>query len=61
LGILYFGTPHNGSSKTHSLGSLKKLASLTVPKKILGTNSSLLRALEEGSEVLQNITDQLKH
>jgi len=28
------------------------------PKKILETDSSLLNALEEGSEVLQNITDQ---
>jgi hypothetical protein len=28
------------------------------PKKILGTDSSLLNARGEGSEVLQNITDQ---
>lgn len=34
------------------------MVSLAVPKKALQTDSSLLRALEEDSEVLQNITDQ---
>lgn len=34
------------------------MVSLTVPKKALQTESSLLRALEEDSEVLQNVTDQ---
>ncbi|KAL8788593.1 MAG: hypothetical protein Q9195_007237 [Heterodermia aff. obscurata] len=34
------------------------MVSLTIPKKVLQTDSSLLRALEEDSEVLQNITDQ---
>ena len=57
-GILFFGTPHNGSNKAHLLSSLQKIASLTVPKKILESDASLIRALEEDSEVLQNITDQ---
>lgn len=56
--ILFFGTPHSGSSKARLLGSLQKLASLAVPKKALQTESSLLSALEEESETLQNITDQ---
>ena len=34
------------------------MVSITIPKKALQTDSSLLRALEEDSEVLQNITDQ---
>lgn len=34
------------------------MISLTIPKKALQTDSSLLRALEEDSEVLQNVTDQ---
>lgn len=34
------------------------MVSLTVPKKVLQTDSSLLQALEEDSETLQNITDQ---
>ena len=34
------------------------MVSLTVPRKALQTDSNLLRALEEDSEVLQNITDQ---
>lgn len=57
-GILFFGTPHNGSSKANLFSNLQKVVSLTVPKKALETDSSLLKALEEDSEVLQNITDQ---
>jgi len=52
FGILFFRTPHNGSSKAPLLGSLQKLASLHYFQKILETDSSLLNALEEGSEVL---------
>lgn len=57
-GIIFFGTPHSGSRKAHLLASVQKIASLSIPKKVLETDSSLLRALEEDSEVLQNITDQ---
>ena len=56
--ILFFGTPHSGASRTRLLGSLQKLASLAVPKKVLDIESNLLNALEEESETLQNITDQ---
>jgi hypothetical protein len=47
-----------GSSKARLLGSLQKLASLTLPQKALQTESSLVNALEEESETLQNINDQ---
>lgn len=47
-----------GGSKARLLGSLQRLASLAVPKKALQTESSLINALEEESETLQNITDQ---
>lgn len=57
-GIVFFGTPHNGSSKARLFSNLQKMVSSTVPKKALQTESGLLRALEEDSEVLQNITDQ---
>ena len=57
-GILFFGTPHSGSRKAHLLDNLQKMASLAVPKRVFETDSSLVRALEEDSEVLQNITDQ---
>jgi protein SERAC1 len=56
--ILFFGTPHHGSSKARLLGSLQKLASLAVPKRAVQIESSLVNALEEESETLQNITDQ---
>ena len=56
--ILFFGTPHHGSSKARLLGSLQKLASLAIPKGAAQFESSLVNALEEESETLQNITDQ---
>lgn len=56
--ILFFGTPHNGSSKARLLGSLQKLASFAIPKRAIDFDSSLVNALEEESETLQNITDQ---
>jgi hypothetical protein len=57
FGILFFGTPHNGSSKAPSRQSPEACLP-HYSQKILETDSSLLNALEEGSEVLQNITDQ---
>ena len=56
--ILFFGTPHQGSSKARLLGSLQKLASLAIPQVAIQTESSLVNALAEESETLQNITDQ---
>jgi hypothetical protein len=58
FGILFFGTPHNGSSKARLLGSLIKLASLTLPNAACQIESGLVTALEEESETLRNITDQ---
>ncbi|KAL9606062.1 MAG: hypothetical protein Q9179_000742 [Wetmoreana sp. 5 TL-2023] len=57
-GILFFGTPHHGSSKARLLSSLQKVVSLGVPRKFLQTESSLVRALEDDCETLQNIADQ---
>ena len=56
--ILFFGTPHQGSSKANILGSLQKIASLAIPRAAIDLESGLVNALEKESEVLQNITDQ---
>lgn len=56
--ILFFGTPHNGSSKASLLSSLTKIASLALPSAAVTIESGLVRALQEESETLQNITDQ---
>ncbi|KAJ5129845.1 uncharacterized protein N7515_005884 [Penicillium bovifimosum] len=56
--ILFFGTPHHGSSKANLFGSLQKLATLAVPKTAMEFESGLVNALEKESEILQNITDQ---
>ncbi|PGH16457.1 hypothetical protein AJ79_01788 [Helicocarpus griseus UAMH5409] len=57
-GILFFGTPHNGSSKAGALNSAQKLASLVVPKKAAMFESSLVKALKAGSETLESINDE---
>lgn len=57
-GLLFFGTPHSGANKARLLGSLQKLAALATPKAAIQFESSLLNALEQESETLQNITDQ---
>ena len=53
-----FGTPHIGASKAHLLGSLQRLAALAAPKGAAQLEYSLLNALEQELETLQNITDQ---
>lgn len=58
FGIIFFGTPHNGSSKAGLLGNLQKLASIAIPKASMQIESQLVNALETDSETLQNITDQ---
>ena len=56
-GILFLGTPHNGSSKA-SLASIgSRMISALTPSQIVDTDSQLADGLREGSEVLQNITD----
>ncbi|KAK4155051.1 protein SERAC1, partial [Chaetomidium leptoderma] len=55
-GILFFGTPHHGSSKATWLDYLKKLgAAATLGG--MSRKSDLVSALENESETLQNITD----
>ena len=56
--ILFFGTPHNGSSKARLITSLQKMTRLAIPKVAVEMESSLAKALEENSEILENITDQ---
>ncbi|KUL83945.1 hypothetical protein ZTR_06844 [Talaromyces verruculosus] len=56
-GILFFGTPHNGSSKARLLSGLQNLASNIVPKRAAQFESGLLKSLKDGSETLQNITN----
>ncbi|RYP87830.1 hypothetical protein DL769_000422 [Monosporascus sp. CRB-8-3] len=55
-GILFFGTPHQGTSKTNLATFAQRMVAL-VPSKVVDTDSQLLSALQESSEVLQDITD----
>ena len=56
--IVFFGTPHHGSSKASLLSSFQRVVSLAVPRKILQAESGLMRGLEEHCETLQEIADQ---
>ncbi|RYP75149.1 hypothetical protein DL771_002610 [Monosporascus sp. 5C6A] len=55
-GILFFGTPHQGSSKANLAMFAQRMVAL-VPSKVVDTDSQLVSALQESSEVLQDITD----
>ncbi|KAK1753585.1 hypothetical protein QBC47DRAFT_46215 [Echria macrotheca] len=55
--ILFFGTPHNGSSKATWVNYMKKLGSSVTPRTLGMSKSDLVSALECESETLQNITD----
>lgn len=56
--MLFLGTPHNGSSKAKLAMIGQSMLDALVPSKIWDTNDQLLAALEEGSETLQNTSDQ---
>lgn len=56
-GILFFGTPHYGSSQATYLNYLTRAASVGGLKALNLADSSLVAALKEESETLQNITE----
>ncbi|KAH3949938.1 hypothetical protein HBI56_098910 [Parastagonospora nodorum] len=56
-GILFLGTPHNGSSKAGLASMGSRMISALAPSKLVDTSSQLADTLHEGSEALQNITD----
>lgn len=55
-GVLFFGTPHQGSNKANLATFAQRMVAL-VPSKVADTDSQLVSALQESSEVLQDITD----
>jgi hypothetical protein len=56
--VMFLGTPHNGSNKANLAMIGQRMVDAIMPSKIWDTDHQLLSALEEGSETLQNITDQ---
>ena len=57
FGIQFLGTPHDGSNKAQLASISRRMIGALVPSKVVDTEGQLLNALQEGSEVLQNITD----
>ncbi|OTA52497.1 ribonuclease-like protein p/mrp subunit [Hypoxylon sp. EC38] len=57
FGILFFGTPHQGSKAAHLATIAQRMTDALVPSRIVDTKSHLLSNLREGSEVLRDITD----
>jgi len=55
-GILFLGTPHNGSDRANPARIAQQMIKTLAPRKIVDTDSQLLGALEK--KTLQNITDQ---
>lgn len=56
FGILFYGTPHNGSGIARPASRLIKFASAVIPRRITRFETSLVTGLEVDSETLQNIT-----
>ena len=57
FGILFLGTPHDGGNKAKLASTSRRMIGALVPSKMVDTQGQLLDAMQEGSEVLQNITD----
>lgn len=54
---MFFGTPHDGSSKARFASTSRRMVGALIPSTVVDSEGQLLDALQEGSEVLQNITD----
>lgn len=54
-GIIFLGTPHNGSDIAIWGRVLQLMSDITIPRRIFETQPTLLRALKRGNETLQGI------
>ena len=54
---MFMGTPHLGTDTIHLALFAERLIHVFVPSKIMDTNSQFLDALKEGSDMLQEVTD----
>lgn len=54
-GILFLGTPHNGSDIARWGALLQNICSAVLPKRFLETSPHLVKALRTNNETLQNI------
>ena len=54
-GVLFLGTPHNGSDLAKWGTLLERISSAVIPKKFLDTQPQLVQALKTENETLQNI------
>ncbi|KIW84516.1 hypothetical protein Z517_03766 [Fonsecaea pedrosoi CBS 271.37] len=57
FGLLFLGTPHEGSDKAVFASYIRVLVDKLAPSKLCNTDGQLLNALKPDSETLRNITD----
>ncbi|OAG37168.1 hypothetical protein AYO21_08586 [Fonsecaea monophora] len=57
FGLLFLGTPHEGSDKAVLASYIRVLLDKLAPSKLCDTDGQLLNALKPDSETLRNITD----
>jgi protein SERAC1 len=55
-GILFLGTPHEGSNKAKMAATSRRMVDAVVPRKVISTTPQLLESLHEQSDVLKDIT-----
>jgi hypothetical protein len=57
FGNLFLETPHDGGNKAQLASISRRIIGALVSSKVVDIKGQLLDALQEGSEVLQNIPD----
>jgi hypothetical protein len=57
FGVVFLGTPHDGSSLAGLAALGRRMLDALVPSRLWDTDGQLVEALREGSEELKNITD----
>lgn len=57
FGIIFLGTPHNGSSIAGWGEMIQRMVDAVAPRKMFDSESVLLRSLKKDSETLQEISN----
>ncbi|KAK3899668.1 protein SERAC1 [Staphylotrichum tortipilum] len=60
-GIIFLGTPHNGSNIAAWGGAAQKITNIFIPRMLLTTETVLLKALKKDNEIVQELSNRFTH